>query len=70
LLTLEREFIAMSAKPHKKESEARRDRSLAEQYNQIGIKAVAAAVKAKSGPQRQDEPDRSKLAKHRHKVKE
>jgi len=60
----------MSAKPHQKESEVRPDCRLAEQYNQIGIKAVAAAIKAKSGPQSEDEPHRSKPAKHRHKAKE
>jgi hypothetical protein len=43
--------VAMSTRIQKEESEPRRKCRLTEQYRQIGIKAVSAAIKAKNASQ-------------------
>ena len=51
----------MSTRTQKRESEAQRKCRLTEQYHKIGIKAVAAAVKAKSA-QQSDKASRGSLS--------
>jgi hypothetical protein len=60
----------MSIKPQKSENERGRKCDLTEQYHQIGIKAVAAAVKEKSARQSDKVSPSSQDVKHRQKTKQ
>jgi hypothetical protein len=60
----------MSTRIHKKENERGRKSGLTEQYHQIGIKAVAAAVRAKSARQSDSASRSSQDAKRPQKAKQ